>query len=83
MGLKLKPATVVIKKYKNNADLRHRRNNPQSPIVFEHTLQDIADACGISVKQVIVEKGRGYFDPDDLRSVAIYIARRILFKMFK
>jgi hypothetical protein len=64
-------------------DLRTRRTAYQAPVVLQFTLKDIANACGISIQQVIVEKHRGYFDPDDLRSVAMYIAKRILFKVFK
>lgn len=78
----MKPDAVVVKKYKNK-DLRTRRIGFQEPIIFQHTLRDIADACEISPEQVKVEKARGYFDPDNLRSVAVYIARRILFKTFK
>lgn len=79
----MKPDTVVVKKYKNKTDLRHRRTAFQAPVTISFTIQDIADACGISVNQVGTEKVRGYWDPDNLRSIVVYIARRILFKNFK
>lgn len=64
-------------------DLRTRRTAYQESIELKFTLTDIAKACEISVDQVMTEKHRGYFNPDDLRSVVTYIARKIFMKTFK
>lgn len=79
----MKSDAIVTPKYSKTTDLRTRRGEGRNEIEFSHTLADIAKAAGISKDQVCKEKSRGYYDPDDLRSIVVYIARKILFKEFK
>jgi len=47
---------------------------------WEYTLKKIADASGKSINSVRDDKQSGAFDPDNQKSVSLYIASNIMKK---
>jgi len=66
-------------------DLRTLRKGPdrREDVKFCFSLKDIALAAKVSINVVLMDKHRERFDPGDLRSVSLYIAKRILLKFLR